>query len=173
MLADFEVNVQDATALLTSKLVFNLPFKPRKIEVLNLSNSARPVLYWDEVMATVTGTEEGRMEKGSGATATARTSEDLTTDEGLVVAEGGTTVKYNNPVTPTYQDEDGTAITAGSVFGGEGEDWLARFLPALATGKSDNYANARYNVYTAALALNANNGEMRGDGEEIVLRAWM
>lgn len=152
--------ITDLTALQTSRIRLRLPFVPSKIEVENPDAGY-------SIKLQVNGEAGGIGYKQSDDSQTA-----LTTTTGLEVDSTGFYATYNNPATPTYKDQDGTAITAGSIFDPEDVDVLDTFLPQ----ETDTGLDAPYPLIgigiNVALPTAANNADLRGDGETISVLAW-
>ena len=152
----FKVTWTDSVDTVRSAVV--LPFIPSKMELRN--NDTGSTAQW---IRQENGTQDGgTLLKG----ATAVTA--LTTTTGLNLVTTPIMAYYNDPTTPTYVDEDGDAITAGSIIDYDGGDFLARYLPTSVSGDT----NSRPIGVHVQLPTNAENSDLRDDGDKLVLLAW-
>jgi len=169
MLNDFfQSKITDATAIVGVRPKILLPFNPKKLRITNTTSIA--VIDFSKDFTSVTANAGGIMTTGT--TSPARTK--LTATTGITVSAGGKHVRYNDPQVPSYKDQDDAAVTAGSIFDEDGNDWLTRELPQQVNADSDDiYANPHYlGNYILELPLESENGDIRGDGEEIIIEAW-
>lgn len=166
---DYRVVITDSSALATARLVALLPFEPSEIFVnVRDGGSASPqrsaVQWTNQDKVSVTG---GLETYGVGSP----TRVSLTTTSGLLYADDGKTISYNNPATPTYQDEDGAAVLVGQIADDQG-DFLSRTLPQVVGATAENY-QGRTTKYSRRVELPtaANNARIRGDGNVIEIIA--
>ena len=152
----YRVEWTDSNDTVQSRVI--LPFKPSKMELYNNDTGAKAL--WT---CTDDGTEDGGIMVIGADTVT-----ELTTTTGLDLVTDPIAVYYNNPVTPTYVDSDGNAVTADSVIDIDGESWTDRYLPASVAGDT-NMAIIGTHV---KLPTNANNSNLRDDDNILVLLAW-
>ena len=152
----YRVEMTDAVDTVRRKIV--LPFVPSKMEVYN--NDTGSKTNW---MRSDDGTQDGGLMSIGADTVT-----ELTTTTGLNLVTTPIVVKYNDPATPTYQDQDGNAIVASQIVDIDGEDWLTRFLPKSVAGDT----NFKILGVHVELPLQSENANIRDDDDILVLIAW-
>lgn len=166
-----QFTITDTTALGAARVIQETGFAPVRVKVQNITHAQRPEINQMNYYSAVASFAGGR-QSNYDATTGAETVTSKTTTTGIKPHVGGTRVYYNNPLTPTYKDQDGTAVVTGSILSANGEDRIARELPQL-TATDTRYTNEDYkSMYFVTLPgielpIAAQNADMRGDGETI------
>lgn len=161
------ITIDDTTALASSALILELGFQPDWVEVENVTETDKTILKWNRTMLETAAIAGGISTPQIGTmSGTARTAAATT---GIQMYAGGETIKYNNPLTPTYTNQDDTAVTAGTIRDVDG-DVLAREMPAKLSASSNNFYKSYVTKPGIILSTLA---DLRGDGETIRVTAGL
>ena len=81
---------------------------------------------------------------------------------------GGDRIYYNDATTPTYKDQDGNAVVAGSILDLEGNDRITKEMPKKLVADTSTFIITKPGF---RYPINGYNPAIRGDAETINFKA--